>query len=103
MKETTKNLGAGSTASTTRFFLSADAILDAGDFLLGSRAIPALPLGATSVGSTSLTIPAEVAPGAYYIIAQADGDNAVAELVESNNTKARVITIRSPWSVASKQ
>jgi subtilase family serine protease len=95
VSDTTKNQGAGSSVSTTRFYLSTNATLSSGDIFLGSRAIPALALQEANSGSTTITLPAGTAAGSYYIIAQADGGNVVAELVENNNTKARAITISS--------
>ena len=91
VSETVKNQGAGmSAASTTRFYLSANAALDAADVMLaGGRAVPALAAGASSSGSTSLTIPAATATGTYYLFAKADGDAAVVETQETNNTTLR--------------
>ena len=53
----------------------------------------ALAGGASSTGSTSLTIPAGTPAGTYYIIAKADADGAVAETQEGNNTFARSVQI----------
>jgi subtilase family serine protease len=94
--DTTKNSGQGlAAASATRFYLSPTAALGPGAALLsGSRLVGALPPGATSSGSTGLTIDAGTAPGVYYLIAVADGDSAVAEASETNNTAARKITVR---------
>ena len=100
--DTTRNQAAGVAGpSTTRFYLSANIALDAADILLdGSRAIPALAGGASSAGSTSVTIPAGLPPGTYYLIAKADGDNTVAESAESNNTGARAFQVAaSPAAV----
>jgi subtilase family serine protease len=36
-----------------------------------------------------------LAGGTYYIIAKADGDNAVLESLENNNTRPRSISISS--------
>src|SRR5437667_8021 len=84
--DTTKNQGAGAAgASTTGFYLSASTVLDASAVLLGSRAVPALAAGATSSGSTTVTIPAGTATGNYYIIAKADANNVVAETNKGNN------------------
>lgn len=92
--ETTRNNGRGSAgASTTRFYLSKNRTLDAGDALLGSRAIPALAGGASSTGTTSVTIPSGTSTGRYYIIAKADGHNAITETNENNNTRYRTIRI----------
>jgi subtilase family serine protease len=85
----TKNRGgvpAG--ASTTAFYLSSDAILDAGDTLLSpSRSVPALGSNETSTGTISVTIPGGTAPGTYYIIANADNGGVVAESDETNNAR----------------
>ena len=77
VNDTTTNQRAGTVAaSITRFYLSANAVLDASDILLaGSRTVPELAAGVTSTGSTSVTLPSTVAAGAYYIIAKADADN----------------------------
>ncbi len=84
--DTTKNQGAGTAgASTTGFYLSASTVLDANAVLLGSRSVPALAAGATSSGSTTVTIPAGTATGNYYIIAKADANNVVAETNKGNN------------------
>ena len=63
-------------------------MLDAGDALLGSRAVPALTAGASNSASTLVTVPATMAGGAYYVIAQADAGGTEAEASETNNTKA---------------
>jgi subtilisin family serine protease len=95
VSDTTANQRAGTVAaSITRFYLSANAGLDASDIVLsGSRIIPELAAGATSAGSTSVTLPTSVAPGTYYIIAKADADNIAVETDEANNTTARMIQI----------
>ncbi len=95
VSDTTKNPGSGSTlvSSTTSFYLSKNSTLGAGDTLLGSRPIGVLAPGASSTQTTMLTIPALTVPGTYYIIANADDGNAVAETLESNNTKSRSIKV----------
>jgi subtilase family serine protease len=65
----------------------------AGDVPLGGRSIPALAAGATNTGSTDLTIPSTTSIGSYYVIALADGDDAVVETSENNNSYARSIKI----------
>ena len=94
--DTVRNSGAEAAgASTTRFYLSLNGILDGSDILLnGTRAVGALAAGATDSGTTSLTLPAGVT-GLYYIIAVADGGAVVAESSETNNTLLRMITIGS--------
>ncbi len=89
----TRNSGSGpAPATTTAFYLSADAVLDAGDTLLGTREVPALPGGTTNTLSTTLTLPAGVA-GNVFLIARADAGNLVAEKNEGNNTSSRAVTI----------
>jgi subtilase family serine protease len=92
--DTTKNQGSASAPpSLTRYFLSADTAVDAGDTLLGSRTIPALAAGSTSSGSVTLTIPAGTGIGTRYLIAVADAGGTVAETNEANNTNAWTMQI----------
>jgi subtilase family serine protease len=95
VSDTTVNQGAATVAaSVTRFFLSANALLDAADRRLdGGRPVPSLAPGASSSGSTTVTIPADTEAGAYYLFAKADGDDAVRETQELNNTLLRTIGI----------
>ncbi len=68
--------------------------LDAGDVLLAaSRAVGPLAAGASSAGATQVTIPVGTAPGAFYLIAKADGVNALEETAETNNTVARLVWV----------
>jgi subtilase family serine protease len=92
--DTTKNQGGGpADPSTTHFYLSTNSIIDGSDTLIGSRSVPALAAGASSSGSTSVTIPLGTASGNWYLIAQADGEDAVIETSETNNTLSRMIKI----------
>jgi subtilase family serine protease len=92
--DTTKNAGAGAAApSQTRFYFSANGTLDPADGLIGSRSVQALAAGASSSGSTTVTIPEGTATGTWYIVAKADGEEAVAETAETNNTYSRSIKI----------
>lgn len=87
--DTTTNQGTGSAASSlTGFYLSTSTTLNSSAVALGSRSVPALAAGASSSGSTTVTIPAGTAGGTYYIIADADSTNLVAETNETNNTRA---------------
>ena len=94
VSDTLRNNGADlAGSSTTRFYLSLNAALDATDILLdASRPVGSLPPNGSSAGTTSVTLPPGIV-GAYYIIAVADAAGAVAEAVETNNTSARPITI----------
>src|SRR5262245_25386929 len=85
--ETTSNTGdLAAPATTTRFYLSSDPVLDAADLALGSRNVPELSPGASNSAATSLPIPATVPAGLYFIIAKVDPDGAVDEANEDNNT-----------------
>lgn len=68
------------------FYLSDDATITSGDTFLGSRSVSGLAPGATSSGTTPVTIPDSVAVGTYYIGAIADSANDVPETIEANNT-----------------
>ena len=70
-------------------------MLDGGDTFLGSRPVPSLNPGISSAGSTSVVIPAEKAPGSYFLIANADGDGSVPESNEGNNVRTKAITVRA--------
>ena len=87
---TVRNGGpAPAAASTVNFYLSSDANLDAGDVLIGSRAVAGLGAGASSTAMTTVTIPANTsAPNSYHVIAVADALNQVAESDETNNVFA---------------
>src|SRR5262249_1210842 len=103
VSDTTTNQGAGGVpASVTKFYLSANTLFDAsGTPLSLSRTVPELAAGASSSGSTNVSIPATTAPGAYYLLAVADGDNQVTETSESNNSTARAISIGPDLVVSS--
>ena len=92
--DTTKNLTGGPAfpgTSNTKIWLSSDAVLDGGDTLLGARPVPSLNPGASSAGSTNVVIPAGMAPGSYFLIANADGDGSVPESNEGNNVATKTI------------
>lgn len=92
--DTVTNAAAPSPAPTTvSFFLSADAALDAGDVLLGSRTVPALAVGGASAGTTSLTVPGTTAGGAYHLVAHVDPANLVEEASEADNVRTRPLTV----------
>jgi cysteine-rich repeat protein len=92
--DTVTNQGtADATASTTRYYLSTDAMKSVGDKqLTGTRAVGAIVAGGTDSGTASVTVPA-IASGSYYLIACADGAGAVAEADETNNCTASTGTV----------
>ncbi len=93
--DTTANEGGGAApASTTRFYLSSNSTVDGSDTLLAARTVPALAAGTSHTASTSLVIPAGLAPGRYYVLAMADGDAALAEVFENNNVAWMLVTVQ---------
>ena len=80
-------------ASVTKYYLSVNSSIEPTDTLIGTRQVGSLTAGQSDTGSVSLTIPATVAAGNYWIIAKADGDNVIVEAAETNNTRVRGITI----------
>jgi subtilase family serine protease len=93
VSDTVQNVGLGTAGpSVTRYYLSTNITFDSGDTLLGERAVPALAASGTNAGSMSVTLPTGMT-GRLYLIAVADGANAVPEANETNNTNARIITI----------
>jgi len=85
-----KNGGpAPATAFIVRFYLSADAVLDDTDILLGSRAVGGLAAGASSPAVTTVTIPANTSvPATYRILAVVDALGQQTETNENNNVMA---------------
>ena len=91
--DTTANAGLGGVPPTvTRIWLSADKLLG-GDTLLGARPVPALAGGTKSAGPTSVTLPALLPPGLYYLIAQADATAAVVESSEADNARTKTLIV----------
>jgi subtilisin family serine protease len=101
--DTVTNLGGGASGpTTTRYYLSTNSTLSADDVPIGGgRQVPGLPAGATSTGTTAVSLPASAAAGVAYIVARADGDSVVSETSETNNTAGRVISIGPDLVVSS--
>jgi subtilase family serine protease len=100
--DTTKNIGGGVVDPTlTHFYLSTNSTIDASDVLLGSRSVPTLAGGASSAGSTTVTIPESISVGTWFIIAKADGEELVSETSETNNKYTRTIGIGPDLDVKS--
>ena len=92
---TTQNAGgAEASASTTRLYLSPDAVWDAGDVEIGSGPAGALVAGASSQGTVAVMLPASATAGTYHVIARANADGTADEASETNNTRSVAITIR---------
>lgn len=86
-----------STFSNVGYYLSVDAIFDAGDTYLGFYSGGVLAAGATATRNLTLTIPAGTANGNYYILYFADYTNQVIELNETNNVSSFPIMIAAPF------
>ncbi len=83
--ETTRNIGSGpASASITRYYLSKNQTKGSTDTLLdGDHAVPILDAGASHPNLDLLSIPDDLAPGAYYLIACAGVT--VGEITSTNN------------------
>src|SRR5207253_964281 len=85
---TIKNQGTASTGVgfNNGFYLSIDSVITASDTYITGNSNAALAAGASFTwGAPTLTIPANTAPGNYYIGILVDKDNAVSECSETNN------------------
>ena len=92
--ETVKNNGTGPAAgSTAAFYLSVNAVLDASDVLLGTRAVPPLAAAGTHQATTALQVPAGTATGAYNVLVKVDANNDVVEVYETNNVVFRALRV----------
>ena len=80
-------------ATTTRVYFSRNSLLDAGDTPLGAAGVPALAPGTLQDATVTATLPPDLAPGYYYVIAKADADGVESETQESNNATARLVTV----------
>ncbi len=75
------------------FVLSTDATLSSNDIFVGE-----VPTGNTGIGTISdiggaITIPANTAPGSYFLIAKADFDDVITESNENNNVDTQPFTV----------
>lgn len=95
--------GTASGASTTRYYLSRDAIRDSKDTsLVGTRKVSALAAGASATGTATLAIKAGTPADTYFVIACADDKTDVAEGDEANNCRASAtkVVVTAPDLVA---
>jgi len=84
----------------TAFYLSANALLDGGDQRLTDRPVDPLAAGASSLRTTTVTLPA-VAAGTWYLIAAADDAKTVTETLETNNTRVATLLIGPDLTITS--
>ena len=91
--ETVANQGPlGADPSATRYFFSVDGQWSPEDRrLTGTRSVPALAAGASfpaTPTAVTVTVPTNVTPGTYYLLACADDMKRVLESNETNNCRA---------------
>ncbi|MBU1720291.1 MAG: T9SS type A sorting domain-containing protein, partial [Bacteroidetes bacterium] len=84
------------TSSNVGYYLSHDAIYDAGDVYLGNYLGSSLNAFATSTRNKTLTIPGGTLVGQYYLLQFADYSLVVDELDETNNVAADLIYVDQP-------
>jgi subtilase family serine protease/glucose/arabinose dehydrogenase len=98
--ETVVNQGtAAASSSLTHFFLSTDGVRGGNDVLLkGARSVLGLGAGASSMGTTPVSVAASTPLGVYYLLACADDQLLVAESSEANNCVASTtrVTVTAP-------
>ncbi|WP_400193489.1 CARDB domain-containing protein [Hymenobacter sp. B81] len=83
---TVANQGPGDAASTpVSYYLSANTTLDASDRLIGNTNGGSLTTGQSQPRSNTLTVPTNVASGAYYLLCMADAGSTIVETNEQNN------------------
>ena len=63
--------------------------------LVGTRRVSSLGVGGLNTTYTSMTVPAGLAPGPYYLCQLIDPGAEVAEFVENNNTAYQAVSIVS--------
>ncbi|OGP74391.1 MAG: hypothetical protein A2V86_01520 [Deltaproteobacteria bacterium RBG_16_49_23] len=86
---TVKNQGSGSSAGFyVSVYLSVDSAINTNDLAIGTKYAGSLGTGEQRALTIYATIPATLAPGAYYLGVIADTGNRVAELNEGNNSLA---------------
>lgn len=89
---TIQNLGGTSApAFTAELFLSTTTTLGVSPTSLGAFAVSALASGDATTLTRTPTVPANLAPGAYFVIARADTAGVVAESNENNNERASAV------------
>ena len=82
------NGSANAGAFTIKYYLSTNATISSGDQLIGSEDVTSLTAGSRSDISVSLTIPATMSTGSYFLGMMVDTNNSVTESNENNNTAA---------------
>ncbi|MGA8147839.1 MAG: CARDB domain-containing protein [Gallionellaceae bacterium] len=91
--DTVKNQGTTVTTAVGGFrmtyYLSKDAIINVRDTMIGLRTISSLGAGASNTATSTFNIPANFAPGVYYLGVIVDSANTQVETNETNNIHGR--------------
>jgi subtilase family serine protease len=96
VSDTVRNQGQGSITApfSVGYYLSTDAVITTADTRIGARSVSSLATNTSKSGTLTVTIPATLAPGTYYLGAIADYANVRPEQDENNNSLAgAVITV----------
>jgi subtilase family serine protease len=94
LSATIANQGGGPAASSAvGYYLSTNQTLDASDRLLGTSSGAALGVNLDANRQQVAAVPANVTPGAYYVLFVADPANAVSETNENNNMASLPVTV----------
>jgi RHS repeat-associated protein len=98
VSDTIKNQGATASTVSVRvgYYLSTDNIIDTTDTFLGFRSVSPLAAGASNTNAGYAyyaTVPANMAPGIYYVGAIADYSGLETESDETNNTLVAATTL----------
>ncbi|WP_088280523.1 CARDB domain-containing protein [Ideonella sp. A 288] len=98
LNTTLKN--SGTTVAPTpkvRWYLSLNNTLSADDFVVGETTTTNLNANSSRTVSRAGAIPATIPTGLYYVIAQADPDNALVEFNEANNIRVGTTRLQVNW------
>jgi choice-of-anchor B domain-containing protein len=93
--------GAGAPGTVTRLYLSHHPTHEVDDVLLATSNLPPLDINGRAEVTSTVTIPADAAPGIYYLIAVADNDSQATEEIENNNARPQYIRIGPDLSIVS--
>jgi subtilase family serine protease len=93
-----RNAGADAAFNVlTAVWLSADVTLDAGDASLCSHTLVSVNAGRNASGTASgCRIPTGTAPGTWYLLAEADANDQIAEANEADNLGSAVLVVGTP-------
>ncbi|MFO0724902.1 MAG: CARDB domain-containing protein [Myxococcota bacterium] len=97
-----RNFGQNAAPSVVSdIYLSLDNVLDASDIRVGTATVPGVVGGGASTTRTAtINLPANTAPGDYFLILNVDAPNAYPEASESDNVVASSFRFATAYDVA---